>query len=298
MNRAIATGNFDGCHLGHQKLFTFLKQKAQDAGLKPMIVSFEPHTRYLLGAPGKPPLLTTSLEKKEFIESFGLSFASIPFTHALTQKSFETFLEQNLKKAFNASLFVFGHDHKMGSKGKGDFESIVQAFPNLAVYQMQAFYHHNKLVSSSLIREELAKGHITSANSFLGRPYRLSGEVVLGKQLGRQLGFPTANLQTEAFKLIPRFGVYAGEATLQDQRRFKTVVNIGIQPSIENQTMAIEAHLLDFSEEIYHSRLHIDLHHFLRPEQKFDSLHSLVSQIQKDTHTARELLQKQKDPTP
>lgn len=289
ISRAITTGNFDGCHLGHQKLFSFLKEKSMAQNLKPTVVSFEPHTRYLLGAPGKPALLTTTEEKKQFVESLGLDFITIPFTHSLTQLSFSSFVQDYLEKKLQAKMFVFGYDHRMGALGQGNYKTIVDTFPHLQAFQMPAFYYKEELVSSSLVRQALENGQIERANDFLGRPYRLSGSVVMGKQLGRKLGFPTANIQTAPFKLIPKFGVYVGEVTLADGRCFRSVVNIGVQPSLENQELAVEAHLLNFSEDLYGMKVDLDLFSFIRPEQKFDSLEALISQIKKDAALASKL---------
>lgn len=289
ISRAITTGNFDGCHLGHQKLFSFLKEKSMAQNLKPTVVSFEPHTRYLLGAPGKPALLTTTEEKKQFVESLGLDFITIPFTHSLTQLSFSSFVQDYLEKKLQAKMFVFGYDHRMGVLGQGNYKTIVDTFPHLQAFQMPAFYYKEELVSSSLVRQALENGQIERANDFLGRPYRLSGSVVMGKQLGRKLGFPTVNIQTAPFKLIPKFGVYVGEVTLADGRCFRSVVNIGVQPSLENQELAVEAHLLNFSEDLYGMKVDLDLFSFIRPEQKFDSLEALISQIKKDAAFASKL---------
>jgi riboflavin kinase / FMN adenylyltransferase len=289
ISRAITTGNFDGCHLGHQKLFSFLKEKSMAQNLKPTVVSFEPHTRYLLGAPGKPALLTTTEEKKQFVESLGLDFITIPFTHSLTQLSFSSFVQDYLEKKLQAKMFVFGYDHRMGALGQGNYKTIVDTFPHLQAFQMPAFYYKEELVSSSLVRQALENGQIERANDFLGRPYRLSGSVVMGKQLGRKLGFPTVNIQTAPFKLIPKFGVYVGEVTLADGRCFRSVVNIGVQPSLENQELAVEAHLLNFSEDLYGMKVDLDLFSFIRPEQKFDSLEALISQIKKDAAFASKL---------
>lgn len=289
ISRAITTGNFDGCHLGHQKLFSFLKEKSMAQNLKPTVVSFEPHTRYLLGAPGKPALLTTTEEKKQFVESLGLDFITIPFTHSLKQLSFSSFVQDYLEKKLQAKMFVFGYDHRMGALGQGNYKTIVDTFPHLQAFQMPAFYYKEELVSSSLVRQALENGQIERANDFLGRPYRLSGSVVMGKQLGRKLGFPTVNIQTAPFKLIPKFGVYVGEVTLADGRCFRSVVNIGVQPSLENQELAVEAHLLNFSEDLYGMKVDLDLFSFIRPEQKFDSLEALISQIKKDAAFASKL---------
>ena len=286
MARAIATGNFDGCHLGHQELFRVLLNEASAHKLVPTVISFEPHTRYVLGTPGKPALLTTRLEKENYIRSLGIDFQVIPFTHAMAAIPFETFVREELEKQWNAEFLVFGHDHHFGAEGKGSFDVLLATFPDLSAMQLSPVYHAGEVVSSSKIRFALESGDIQRANSFLGRPYRIHGLVTEGKRLGHTLGFPTANVQPEPYKLIPKFGVYAGRITLSDGSVHRTVVNIGKQPSIGELPVAIEAHILNFDADIYGQSVNLDLLAFIRAEQKFSSLDALKAQITADVATA------------
>lgn len=289
--RAVTMGNFDGCHLGHQALFRSLKAVAEANGLLPTVISFEPHSNYVLRGPGNPLLLTTTAEKRDFIKSLGLDFAVIPFTRDLMHLPFDEFIRTELIEKLDVCSMFFGHDHCFGAGGKGNYESITAAFPELSTQMLSIVLHKGERVSSSAVRTALEMGDVDRAQTYLGRPYRLSGHIVSGKRLGHTIGFPTANLQVEQYKFLPKRGVYVATARLPEEdgseRVFRAVVNIGIQPSTGNQPLAIEAYLLDFSEDIYGKPMYLDLMGYLRPEQKFASLDDLVRQIGMDADTAR-----------
>lgn len=291
MKRAVTMGNFDGCHLGHQALFRSLKAVAEANGLLPTVISFEPHSNYVLRGPGDPLLLTTTAEKRDFIKSLGLDFVVIPFTHELMHLPFDEFIRNELIEKLDVCSMFFGHDHCFGAGGKGNYETITAAFPELSTQMLSIVLHKGERVSSSAVRTALEMGDVDRAQTYLGRPYRLSGKIVSGKRLGHTIGFPTANLQVEPYKFLPKRGVYVATARLPEdngsERAFRAVVNIGIQPSTGNQPLAIEAYLLDFSEDIYGKPMYLDLLGYLRPEQKFASLDDLVRQIGMDADTAR-----------
>lgn len=288
IKRAVTMGNFDGCHLGHQALFRSLKAVAEANGLRPTVISFEPHSNYVLRGPGDPLLLTTTEEKREFVESLGLDFVVLPFTKELARLPFDEFIRNELIEKLNVCSMFFGHDHNFGAGGKGNYETITAAFPELSTQMLSIVLHKGERVSSSAVRTALVNGDVERAQTYLGRPYRLTGNVVVGKQLGRTLGYPTANLQVEEFKFLPKGGVYVANARLADSRIFRSVLNIGTQPSTPGtHFMAIEAYLLDFDEDIYGQRLTLDLMAYLRPEQKFASIEDLVRQIGMDADRAR-----------
>ena len=296
MKRAVTMGNFDGCHLGHQALFRTLKAVAEVNGWTPTVISFEPHSNYVLRGPGDPLLLTTTEEKREFIESLGLEFLVLPFTPDVAKLPFDVFVRQELIEKRGVCAMFFGHDHCFGAGGKGNYETITAAFPELSTAMLSIVLHKGERVSSSAVRNALLNGDVSRAQAYLGRPYRLSGTIVSGKRLGHTIGFPTANLQVEKYKFLPKRGVYVATARLpgvvdadgaHDERVFRAVVNIGTQPSTGNQPLAIEAYLLDFSEDIYGCPMVLDLMAYLRPEQKFASLDDLVRQIGMDADTAR-----------
>ena len=288
MKRAVTMGNFDGCHLGHQALFRTLKAVAEVNHLQPTVISFEPHSNYVLRGPGDPLLLTTTEEKREFIESFGLEFLVLPFTHELAKLPFDEFVRKELIEKREVVSMFFGHDHCFGAGGKGNYETITAAFPELSTQMLSMVLHKGERVSSSAVRNALLNGDVDRAQTYLGRPYRLSGSVVVGKRLGHTIGFPTANVQMEQYKFLPKGGVYVASARLSDGRIYRSVVNIGTQPTTPgSHNLAIEAFLLDFDEDIYGQHLALDLLAFLRPEKKFASIEDLVRQIGMDADTAK-----------
>ena len=281
-------GNFDGCHLGHQMLFRSLKAVAEANGLRPTVISFEPHSNYVIRGAGDPLLLTTTEEKREFIESLGLDFLVLPFTREVMNLPFDQFVRQELIEMRNVCSMFFGHDHNFGAGGKGNYETITAAFPELSTQMLSIVLHKGERISSSAVRTALQMGDVERAQTYLGRPYRLSGTVVVGKRLGHTIGFPTANLQVEQYKFLPKGGVYVANARLADGRIFRSVLNIGTQPTTPGtHHMAIEAYLLDFDEDIYGQHLVLDLMGYLRSEQKFASIEDLVRQIGMDANTAR-----------
>lgn len=288
VKRAVTMGNFDGCHMGHQALFRTLKAVAEVNNLVPTVISFEPHSNYVLREPGNPLLLTTTEEKREFIQSLGLDFLVMPFTPEVAKLPFDVFVRQELIEKRGVSSMFFGHDHCFGAGGKGNYETITEAFPELSTQMLSIVLHKGERVSSSAVRNALLNGDVARAQTYLGRPYRLSGTVVVGKRLGHTIGFPTANLQVEKYKFLPKGGVYVASARLADGRILRSVVNIGTQPSTSGlHQLAIEAYILDFSDDIYGQHLVLDLLDYLRPEQKFASLEDLVRQIGMDADTAK-----------
>lgn len=288
IKRAVTMGNFDGCHMGHQALFRTLKAVAEVNNLVPTVISFEPHSNYVLREPGNPLLLTTTEEKREFIQSLGLDFLVMPFTPEVAKLPFDVFVRQELIEKRGVCSMFFGHDHCFGAGGKGNYETITEAFPELSTQMLSIVLHKGERVSSSAVRNALLNGDVARAQTYLGRPYRLSGTVVVGKRLGHTIGFPTANLQVEKYKFLPKVGVYVASARLADGRILRSVVNIGTQPSTSGlHQLAIEAYILDFSEDIYGQHLVLDLLDYLRPEQKFASLEDLVRQIGMDADTAK-----------
>ena len=182
----------------------------------------------------------------------------------------------------------FGHDHCFGAGGKGNYETITAAFPELSTQMLSMVLHKGERVSSSAVRNALLNGDVDRAQTYLGRPYRLSGTVVVGKRLGHTIGFPTANVQMEQYKFLPKGGVYVASARLSDGRIYRSVVNIGTQPTTPGtHLLAVEAYLLDFDEDIYGQHLALDLLASLRPEKKFASIEDLVRQIGMDADTAK-----------
>lgn len=288
VRRAVTMGNFDGCHLGHQALFRTLKAVAEVNDLVPTVISFEPHSNYVLRGPGNPLLLTTTEEKREFIQSLGIDFLVLPFTEEVAKLPFDQFVRTELIEKRHVCSMFFGHDHCFGAGGKGNYESITAAFPELSTQMLSIVLHKGERVSSSAVRNALLNGDVVRAQTYLGRPYRLSGTVVVGKRLGHTIGFPTANVEVEQYKFLPKSGVYVASARLSDGRILRSVVNIGTQPTTPGiHRLAIEAYILDFSENIYGQHLVLDLLAYLRSEQRFSCIEDLVRQIGMDADIAK-----------
>ncbi len=291
---AIALGNFDGIHQGHQIVLQPIidGQSQKDGHLCPSVVSFTPHPREFFTG-GQVQLLTPVAEKAELLASMGIEqLILLSFDRNLASLSPQQFVEQIIVQQLQAKQISVGSDFRFGYQRKGtgkDLRNIAANF-DITVHLNSLHKYQNAdgdavRVSSSLIRQALLNGEITTANDLLGRPYSLMGQVVSGQQLGRTIGFPTANIRPPAEKFLPRFGVYAVDVFVE-QTTVKGVMNIGCRPTVAGKAPTIEAHLLNWSGNLYGKTLKVNLLNFLRPEQKFDSVGELKQQITKDCQAA------------
>jgi len=288
---AIALGNFDGIHQGHRVVLQpiiNLTQPLQQPDIHPAVVSFTPHPREFFSG-GKLQLLTPIAEKAEQLSKLGIEqLILLPFDRQLASLNPQEFVEKIIVKQLQAKIISVGADFRFGRGRKGSGEDLkkIAADFEIEVYLNSLHQCQNRdrqivRVSSSLIRQALQSGEISVANSMLGRPYSLQGTVVTGQQLGRTIGFPTANLQLPPEKFLPRYGVYQVNALI-DKTMVKGVMNIGCRPTVAGEAPTIEVHLLNWSGDLYSKTLKVDLLKFLRPEQKFDSIETLKQQITKD----------------
>ena len=295
---AIALGNFDGVHLGHEKVLGQIigsyRAKNGDNELFPTVVSFNPHPREFFS--GQRQLLLTPLaEKVEQLERLGIQqLVLLPFDRELAQLSPQNFVEKILIQELKAQKITVGQDFRFGYQRQGtaqDLQAIASEF-NVEVLITPLKTDHEQRVSSSLIRTALAEGKMREANRMLGRPYSLQGMVVDGQKLGRTIGFPTANLQLPEEKLLPRLGVYCVQVSVKNSphRNLGGVMNIGSRPTVGQNPIIPEVHLFDWSEDLYQQTLTVQLLEFLRPEQKFPSLDALKFQIKQDCQQAEEIL--------
>lgn len=288
---AIALGNFDGIHQGHQTVLhpiIDLVSSSQQCHIYPSVVSFTPHPREFFTG-GKLQLLTPISEKAEILEKLGIKqLVLLPFNRDLASLSPQQFVERVLVRQLQATVVSVGTDFRFGYQRKGSGADLAKIAGDFGIK-----VHLNSLknyrdrqeqtvrVSSSLIRQALSEGDIATANEMLGRPYSLEGKVVTGQQLGRTIGFPTANLQLPPEKFLPRYGVYAVDVWYE-QAVLPGVMNIGCRPTVAGEAPTIEVHLLNWSGDLYDRILRVNLLEFLRPEQKFDSVEALKQQITKD----------------
>jgi riboflavin kinase / FMN adenylyltransferase len=282
----VTSGTFDGVHLGHKKILSRLKEISAQSGGESVVLTFWPHPRMVVSEDSQGlQLLSTIEEKIELFAQLGIHhLAIIPFTRSFSELSSDEFIKQVLVDKIGTKKLVIGYDHRFGRNREGSFEFLQKncATYGFEVEEIPREDIEHTAISSSRIRKALVTGHVHEANELLGRPYSLSGTVVKGKQLGRTIGFPTANLHVhESYKLIPMNGVYIIHA-IYDGQRYRGMLNIGVRPTVDGTIRTIEAHLFDFDKEIYGEDLTLELLHYLRPEQKFEGLDMLVKQINID----------------
>ena len=291
----VATiGKFDGVHLGHQLILDQLKQKAEQFNLPSLVILLEPHPdEFYAGREGDCPTRLTSLrEKLELLESFGIDFVfQLNFDQALSELSAENYIQEILVDGLGVAGFIAGHDFRFGCKRRGDFALLQSkgAEHGFEVIETAAYERNGQRISSTLIREQLIRADFDLVEQLLGRPYSMKGEVVRGQRLGSDLGFPTCNLNPHR-RRIPLHGVYACEVRLGDRYR-QAAVNIGFRPTVtEDGEALLEAHILDFDEDLYGKTIEIIFRRKIREEVKFDGLEALKRQIGADVRRVRELL--------
>ena len=284
----ITIGSFDGLHLGHQYLIWEVKKLAEKSKLPFYLISFEPHPRLVLQNNGDFKLLQTWEEKISQLEKLGIeNLIALPFTRELSLKSAEEFILEYILKPLKPKIIVLGYDHKFGRDRQGSKDTFLALKEKLnldfEVIQLQEYMNQRSQISSSIIRQHIQKGQIENANELLGYNYSITGKVVEGKKLGRTLGFPTANiLPNESHKLIPAIGVYHTSIEIEGVS-YKSATSIGLNPTVENiDVPKIETYIFDFNEDIYGKEVTLKFHHYIRGEEKYDSIEELKSAIEKD----------------
>ena len=296
-NKAVVTiGTFDGVHLGHREVITELKRLSALSNGESVIFTFDPHPRKVL-APDEASLrlLSTTQEKIRLMESLGIDHLVIyPFTTEFSRLSYDEFVTQILVNQLKMSSLVVGYDHRFGQGRKGDFHSLQTLSNSLGfkVEQLSQLSVDNQTVSSSKIRMALDAGEVKLAKNYLGYNYTLTGEVVEGQKLGRQLGFPTANIDThDSTKQVPQDGVYAVMVEVAGVLH-QGMVNIGVRPTVNSNAdhKTIEVHILDFNQDIYHTDITLHFVDKIREEQRFDGLDQLKKQLEQDQLTAQNIL--------
>ncbi len=286
----VTIGNFDGVHRGHRKLLAAVAGEAKNNGWFSLAVTFREHTSALLQQEA-PPLLTTLEERCELLAALGINGCLVlDFTTEIARLTPEEFLF--LLKEWGARGIIVGYDFRFGAGaagGTGDILAFCRQH-GLLGRVVPPVEVAGEIVSSSRIRSLLQDGRVTEAAAMLDRPYRVTGKVVPGSRRGRQLGFPTANLELPAGRLMPGYGVYLVRVFL-GERRFYGLANIGVRPTFSGRSPQMEVYLLDACEDLYDKTLHVDFLAFIRKEQKFSSAAELTAQMEKDKETARRLLE-------
>lgn len=289
--QAVTIGFFDGVHRGHQYLMQQLKDMAHERGLQSMVVTFDRHPRQVLQSEWQPQLLTSLDEKEELMAQTGIdTLVVLPFSREMAQLSACQFMERVLVRQLGARLLLTGYDNRFGHDRTEGFSDYERYGRELGIEVCAASCWQSDVVapSSSLIRRLLTGGDVRQAALLLGRPYALSGIVVHGEQVGRRLGFPTANLQlAEPSQLVPQPGVYAVRVTVgNDSRQYMGMTNIGHRPTFSGQQLTIETNIFDFIGDIYQQSLRISFVERLRSEQSFASPEALAQQMDVDAKAA------------
>ena len=282
----VATiGFFAGVHLGHRYRINQVKIAASQCGWCSSIITFPVHPRQVIQSDYQPQLLSSPEEKIELLDQTGVDHCILlPFTQELSKLTAWEFM-QLLYDKYKVRMLVIGYDHRFGHNRAETFEDYCRYGRELGIHIMQAtaYTQEQDKVSSSAIRRALLSGDVMTAKKHLGYNYFLEGTVVGGYQVGRKIGFPTANLRVDfPHKLIPSIGVYAVRVHVAGQQ-WKGMLSIGYRPTLNNgNDLSIEVHILDFEGDIYHQKMRLEFIEFLRPEIKFDSINELVLQMHKD----------------
>lgn len=288
---AITIGVFDGVHKGHTVILNRIIEIARNINGQSVVVTFWPHPRLVLKQDNSIKLINTLEEKQNLLEKCGIDhLIIIPFTETFSQQTSEEFIKNVLIDKLHVKHLVVGFNHHFGRDREGNFEQI-QSFAQIYQFEVEkldAKTIENEHVSSTKIRNALAIGDIVTANSFLGYNYSITGSVVEGNKIGRDIGFPTANIQIDHdFKLLPKEGVYIVEAEIEN-RRHPAMLNIGFKPTINqyDKNISIEAHIIGFSDNIYKKKVTIYFQKRIRDELKFENLEALKKQLISDKEEA------------
>jgi len=290
----VTIGTFDGVHFGHQKIIEKLVQEAKKANKKSVLLTFFPHPRMVLQKEASLKLINTIKERANLLEKTDLDYLIIhPFSKEFSRMSALKFVRDILVNQLNIFKLIIGYDHHFGKNREGNITQLTEYSHvyNFRVEEIPAQDIDSVSVSSTKIRRALSAGNIKTANNYLGYNFMLNGTVVNGKKLGGTIGYPTANIDIkETYKLIPKTGVYVVQSTI-DKKIIFGMMNIGNRPTVNGNHQTIEVHFFDFNQDLYHRNLNIELIYFLRDEQKFDTIDSLVRQLKKDEEIARDYIQ-------
>ena len=281
----VTIGTFDGVHIGHKKILEKIIFNAKELNCESVVLTFFPHPRMVLQKNSVVQLLNTVDEKTLLLEKTGIDNLIIhPFNQEFSRLTAEEFVKEILVNQLNIRKIIIGYDHRFGRNRTANINDLIVFGKEYGfeVEQISAQEINDNAVSSTKIRNAILEGNITLANNYLGYNYFFSGIVVKGKQVGRTIGFPTANIKiNEDYKLIPKNGVYIVKSNY-DKKTIFGLINIGTRPTVDGTNQTIEVFYLDFDKTIYDESLTIEIIEFIRDEQKFDSLNDLKNQINED----------------
>lgn len=285
----VTIGNFDGVHKGHREFLSNIHQDCKKTKAKFVVITFVPHPVQILKAQSGF-LLNTYKERRELLAQCGVDYLlEVDFTRDFSTLLPEEFLEKYVFSFSGIEKIYLGHDFVFGANKTGDYKlaKCQCEKENIKLVLQQEFRLDNHAVSSSVVRNAVSKGDMEMANSLLGRPYFLSGHVIKGQGRGKQIGFPTANLDYVKDLIIPEKGVYITQTTIHDMT-YNSVTNIGVNPTFNmGHAINIETHLLDFNRDIYGEEMRVSFLKKLRDEKKFSSVNDLIKQIELDVNDAK-----------
>ena len=290
-NSVVSIGMFDGVHLGHASVINRVTAIAKEKNIKSIIITFSNSPVSYFSKDNIDLQITTSKEKIELFRKTQLDYLFvIEFNDYIANLIPSTFMNDILISLFKVSYMVFGYDNHFGKNREGTFKYITENFKDIKAELIIASKKDRITISSTRIKEEIVNGYIINANKLLGHPYNISGKVVKGMQLGRKLGFPTANITYDNNeKILPKNGVYY-TVTIIQEKKYISITNIGIKPSVqESNCISIETHILDFNQSIYGQNITIVFIDRIRNEIKFNHINDLIDQITKDVSTVRKL---------
>ena len=293
-NAVVTIGTFDGVHIGHRKIISGIKEIADSIGGETVILTFFPHPRMILHPEDESlKLITTITEKAALMEDLGVDHLIItPFSRDFSNQTAESYIRDVLVNKIGTKKIVIGYDHRFGKDRQGGFEDLQRLGPvyGFDVVEIPEQDINEVAISSTRIRNALLNGEIDLANSFLGYPFFITGTVIRGDQIGRQLGYPTANIVVEEkYKLIPTDGIFAVTVTVAGES-YKGMAYIGSRPTVNGLTRNIEVNIFDFDQEIYNQAIRIEFHHYVRGDVKFASLDELKVQLARDKEDVLALL--------
>lgn len=275
---------FDGVHLGHKSIIDELIKVGTENHLETAILTFWPHPRFVFNPNEDLKLLNTLDEKKFLMEKYGIDTLFLKeFDEEFRNLTGEEFVRKILVDKLNIKYLIIGYDHSFGKNKSGNFELLQKLSKELdfEVEQMEAINIHENNISSTKVRNALLSGNIIEANEMLGYSYSVSGTVVHGKKIGRTIGYPTANIDTDQLKLLPKKGAYIVEVFLKNQQ-YKGMLSIGTNPTVNGEKLTVEVYILDFNGDIYNEKITVAFRDFLHDEIKFECLEKLIEKLDED----------------